>query len=102
MRAHVRELLARHYIVGHWNASQARCDKELREVWLEPIKGPLTYLAALHEIGHLVSQRCRRAEWMHEDEPAAWQWAIRNSRVLLPWWVYGRIDGFLREYELAP
>lgn len=102
MRAHVREVLSRHGIAGHWDARVARCNKVTREVWMEPIDGPLSYLVALHEIGHLVSGRCRRAQWMHEDEPAAWQWAIRNSRVTLPWWVYGRVDGFLREYGLKP
>jgi hypothetical protein len=46
---------------------------------IPPIRGQVTYLVALHEIGHLVGPG--RSGTRLEKEAAAWRWAVEHSLV---------------------
>lgn len=100
MRRHVRQLLARHRISARLTYScYEQAIPELREVRFQPIRGPWTYLIALHEIGHVVCKH-KEGSTMH-TEAAAWQWAVSHSKVPVPYTSFLRIATFLMGHKNA-
>lgn len=100
---HINALAARHRITvrrtKEWSTSEA--DLLSRQVFIaKRIRSGIDYLAALHEIGHIVDRTARRRDLRfcnaHEREPgrqvgyerllleaAAWAWAIKNARPVI-------------------
>lgn len=90
--AHLRELGAQHdidisWFKGDWRDSEARYVG--RSVKIQHPYTPRTYLAALHEFGHLLSPFAKRywntpSPEMHMAvEAVAWHWALANSHPQL-------------------
>jgi len=80
---HVDELCTQHGIV-RLNGSRGRAEVHRRNgrrtiaIRIPPVRGQVTYLVALHEIGHLVGPG--RSGARLEKEAAAWRFALRASR----------------------
>jgi hypothetical protein len=56
-----------------------RGDRRTIAIRIPPVRGQVTYLVALHEIGHLVGPG--RSGPRLEKEAAAWRWALAASLV---------------------
>ncbi len=86
------ELLARkHRILVHWRQQVDGFNEAhvaTRQVWCLPPSAPYLYLAALHELGHMVSRRSRSAGDAGQvltSEAAAWEWAVEQyDPTILP------------------
>lgn len=82
LQQHVAELTAQHWI--DWYDGKAEVanlwDDGNRTIHVPPIRGQVSYIVALHEIGHHVDA------WqgpLLDREMRAWQWAVCNSKVRL-------------------
>jgi len=94
--AHVNDLAERYHIRVRRSKEWATSEAELttRQVFIpRQIRNGIDYLAALHEIGHIVDPAARqrdvraaavtgrRAEYEKLlNEAAAWAWAVKNAR----------------------
>src|SRR6516162_5029609 len=65
------------------NYGQPSASYEVREIWIRPIRSPLAYATALHEIGHILGRYQMRFSGM-VSERWAWQWARRNALQWTP------------------
>jgi hypothetical protein len=87
MRQHIEELVARYEIHCRWDArrpADAYAIQDGPEIYIAPIRGQLSYAAALHEIGHII---CRYQQSHHSSlvrERWSWQWARENALVWTP------------------
>lgn len=93
---HVRELAEQHRVrlrwTKEWNTSEVNIPS--RQAFIpRRLRLGIEYLAALHELGHLVDRRSRthRHRWEYAagkdvdyehllDEAAAWAWALRAAK----------------------
>jgi hypothetical protein len=75
---HVRELADRHGVKIEHRGNGLACRSE-RWVTIPEVRGQVTYLLALHELGHVLmeSEPALRVD----QEVAAWEWAFDNSIV---------------------
>ncbi len=85
----VEKLAKRHRVRLWWHTQDGpEAHPGTRQVWLDPVVSPYTYLAALHELGHVVDQDSRRlgAKGLTMScEAAAWEWAFLHADpVVLP------------------
>lgn len=92
-------LCAEHGIEIRWsNGSRGRAWRRDRRVVLPPVRGEMSYLLALHEIGHIIGENPRLKL---DQEVAAWEWALAHydrepthacwrgiSNRLLSYWGY--------------
>ena len=82
---HISGLCAAHGIEREHGSRSGRAFQRGRgpartlHIRIPPINGQVTYLVALHEIGHLVGPG--RSATRLEKEAAAWRWAIGQSIV---------------------
>ena len=82
---HVSDLCTAHGIARGNGSRSGRAIQRGRgrtrtlHIRIPPIRGQVTYLVALHEIGHLVGPG--RSGTRLEKEAAAWRWAIEHSIV---------------------
>lgn len=116
--ASIDELAAEHKITVRPVSSRYRSESHIatRQVWVPPQRGPVDYLVALHEIGHIASPEARRqfrhyAELLTLDhelclEAAAWGWALQAAdRRLLNWMSrkhWTQIHALLGTYLVPP
>src|SRR5262245_55175083 len=78
-RLHVERLAERYdieIVVGD-NIS-ARASRRKRRIKIKPIRGQVTYLVALHEMGHVVGPN---PSLRLSQEVEAWKWALDHSVV---------------------
>ncbi len=81
---HVDELCALHGIL-RLSGSRGRAEVRRRNgtrtvaIRIPPVRGQVTYLIALHEIGHLIGPG--RSGTRLEKEAAAWRWALAEALV---------------------
>ena len=85
MHQHVISLCHQHGVAYTWcrrpTSSWAWFDGE--EVCIAPIKSPISYAVALHEIGHVLG-RYQQSKDLMVRERWAWQWARRNALMWKP------------------
>ncbi|MFM8528041.1 MAG: hypothetical protein ACKOPI_08465 [bacterium] len=80
--AHVRDLCEEHDIAIAGASSRGRAIRYVGgglEIAIPEIRGQVTYLIALHEIGHLVG--AGRSAPRLEAEANAWVWALDHTEV---------------------
>lgn len=108
-RQHIYQLAREHNVEVREHASRlddSYAQTELRYLYVPPINSQLTYMAALHELGHLASGHVGSAILPPRDilrqEGEAWQWALAHTmtRRIQPA-VARRMLGYLRTYERA-
>lgn len=77
LERHARELAAAHGVeLVHRGRGLAY--RRLRRITVPPIRGRMSYLVALHELGHVLGPNPRLRL---EQEVAAWQWALAHAIV---------------------
>ena len=84
MRQHIADVCAAHDIWARYddNVREAYAIREAygsaNEIMVPPIKSPITYAVALHQIGHLLGRN--QNSWLPMiRERWAWQWARVNA-----------------------
>jgi len=84
MADHVKKLLAE-YKLTLKDGREGRAWHRTKTVRLSPVKSVVTYLVALHEIGHVVYPKAHNGTRL-DKEYHAWQWALGRSivRTLTP------------------
>jgi hypothetical protein len=96
---HVESLCRSHEIALYYlqnRSEKSYALREVSEIFVAPIKSAVSYVVALHEIGHVLgrhqeSRRCMvRERW-------AWDWAKRNALVWTPV-MEKHADGSLKWY----
>lgn len=101
LEAHIRDLCEEHRIAIVGSSSRGKAIRYVGgdlEIAIPEIRGQVTYLIALHEIGHLVG--FGRSAPRLESEANAWIWALENTEVepteasLRS--IGKRLDGYLR------
>ncbi len=87
LEEHVRALAARRGVEVEFSASRrarafrAAPSRRLRaRIVVPPVRGQVSYLVALHELGHLLSPGNRSLRQL-EREADAWRFALRHSLV---------------------
>jgi hypothetical protein len=82
MHDHIMSLIEQYDIICHWVARppKAHAFWELEEVWIPKIKSQISYVTALHEIGHLRG-RHRASRWRMVRERDAWRWAKSHALI---------------------
>lgn len=99
--AHVDRLCGQHRI-RRLRGARGRAEVQRRNgtrvtaIRIPPVRGQVTYLIALHEIGHLVGPG--RSGTRLEREAAAWRYALRESLVRPTEATRRRIGRRLRSY----
>jgi antirestriction protein ArdC len=85
MRQHVIELCEQWDIVFHWHpdARKAWAIHAFEEISIPPIRSPITYATALHEIGHIRGHNQRSHKKMVRER-GAWRWARANALLWTP------------------
>lgn len=85
MGQHVTALCAEHDITISWcrRPTEAWAVIDFEEICIPPIKSPISYATALHEIGHILGQYQRSKHEMVRER-WAWQWAKRNALMWTP------------------
>jgi hypothetical protein len=117
MHEHVVSLLQEYEIICNRIArpTRAYASFELWEVWIPHIKSPISYVSALHEIGHIMGRhRASRRRMVRERD--AWRWAKahaliwtgpmeKHRRVSLAWYetsiAAGRISPLCKFAEMT-
>jgi hypothetical protein len=82
LEAHIRDLCDKYEIAIAGSSSRGRAIRYVGgglEIAIPEIRGQVTYLIALHEIGHLVG--AGRSAPRLESEANAWVWALENTEV---------------------
>ena len=76
--AHIASFAASHDIefIGH--SSGGRAWRRTKRVAIRPVKSPVTYAIALHELGHVLGQQSGRCI---DTELQAWEWARAHAVV---------------------
>jgi len=82
MRDHVYALAAAHGVTVEHRRAGGRAWRRSRRISIAPVRSGITYLGALHELGHVVSDGQRGGRRM-EREADAWRWALDNAAVEL-------------------
>lgn len=112
MEAHVEELCDRYEIELTGSSARGRAIRwrgGRLAISIPPIRGQVSYLIALHEIGHLVGPG--RSAPRLEAEANAWLWALEHSAVeptqATRRSIVRRLDGYLawarnRQYRRVP
>ena len=77
MAAHVEKLAADNGITVGSHSSCGRAWKRKRLVNIRPVKSPVTYAVALHEIGHVLGKDQSKNRLY--AEAGAWAWAVENA-----------------------
>lgn len=80
----VEALAKRHRVKIWWHTQDGTPEAHIgtRQVWLHSVDSPYHYLAALHELGHVIDRDARR---LHDKgatltcEAAAWEWAFVHA-----------------------
>ena len=54
-----------------------RGDRRRRRIKIKPVRGPVSYAIALHEIGHVLGPR--QTGLRLDQEVGAWEWAMQNA-----------------------
>ena len=80
MRAHVERISKVNGIAI--NYGQPSASYEVREIWIRPIRSPLAYATALHEIGHILGRYQMRFSGM-VSERWAWRAGVNISALAL-------------------
>ncbi|HET7380956.1 MAG TPA: hypothetical protein VFJ24_13005 [Gaiellales bacterium] len=98
---HIAALCARHAIDwsvgGRGRAEVVGSGKRRRyRIRTPPVRGQVSYLVALHEIGHLVGPG--RSGTRLAKEAAAWHWALQTSNIEPTQATRRRIGAKLRSY----
>ena len=57
----------------------AYAEVEERNIHIYPIKSTITYVTALHEIGHVLCDSARNTSSELTSEALAWRWAEENT-----------------------
>ena len=87
LEAHIAELCARHGIERNplpGPLGRMPCAiHETGEIWIRPIRSALSYVMALHEIGHIVG-RHQGSPLRRIRETYAWRWARSAALVWTP------------------
>jgi hypothetical protein len=85
MREHVIKLCQQWGIVTNWcdRPSKAWAAPALQEIGFAPIKSAISYVTALHEIGH-VRGHYQRSRHRMVRERWAWRWARANALIWTP------------------
>jgi hypothetical protein len=80
LQEHVASICAQHDIPVQQCARLSRCRAwyGAEEIMIAPIKSPISYAVALHEIGHILG-RHQRSRRVLVRERWAWEWARRNA-----------------------
>lgn len=78
--AHVRTLASRHDVeIVHRHGGRGIAYRRTRTITIPEIRGQVTYLIAMHEIGHIAVRP--EPKLRLSQEVAAWQWALDNSAI---------------------
>lgn len=108
-RATPAELREHALLIAHNNGFKVR--QELyqagqAQVWLKerivicaPIRSALTYFIVLHELGHVLNDRSRKAKTVLWSEWEAWQWAVDRALIHPPNPIKRRIGEYLKTYH---
>ena len=82
MRAHIGHLCRSSGIEINYGIHPS-ASREVREVWLRPVRSDRAYASALHETGHILGRyQHSRVELICEKW--AWAWARRNALCWTP------------------
>jgi len=84
MQRHAEQLCRDHEI--DWRANRTRnayCFIDLRNIYTPPIRGPVSYGAVMHEIGHILG-RHNGSRHVMTREVWAWRWARANALLWTP------------------
>jgi len=74
--AHINAIADTHEISIGGHSSGGRASRRNRTIKIRPVKSPVTYAIALHELGHVLGeQRGRRVD----KEVQAWEWARAHA-----------------------
>jgi hypothetical protein len=76
---HVVELAEAHGLLIRERRPGGRATPSLRLIEIGPVRGPVSYYVALHEIGHCVGRG--RSAPLLEGEANAWEWAIDHAMI---------------------
>jgi len=87
-REHVDRLIEQFGLVVLWAANENECAADEGIVFIEPVECDVSYLIALHEIGH---SQTRKKQGILNDERLAWEWVMDNieEAVDRDAWAYG-------------
>ncbi len=77
MARHVALLCENNNILLRTYQGGGRAWTKVKLIQINPIRGPVSYFLALHEIGHLIGEG--RSAPKLEMEANAWMWALENS-----------------------
>ena len=85
MQQHIAELVERHEIIVSWcrTPTKAWGSRGIYEVQIAPAKSDVSYVAALHEIGHLLGQHQESRDSVVRER-WAWRWARKNAHMWTP------------------
>jgi len=79
MRKHVADLCERHNILCSPSYGRhAYAIREVQEICIPPIKSPVSYATAMHEIGHILGHH-QNSKRVLTREHWAWDWARSNA-----------------------
>lgn len=78
---HFHYLAATHRVWVEYREGHGLAWRRARKVAIPPIRGVVSYLVALHELGHVVGSHQSRSTPMLEREAWAWRWALESSAV---------------------
>ncbi len=77
-QAHIERLANDHSVGVGSHASGGRAFRRSRRVNIRPVKSPVTYAIALHELGHVLGHQSGRRI---DKEVQAWEWAKAHALV---------------------
>ena|SRR5262245_43112319 len=82
LQQHVFGLCKRHAITIYWckRCSQSYSVREVDEITIAPIRSPISYATALHEIGHHLGSH-QTSQFVIVRERWAWRWARGNALI---------------------
>lgn len=87
-------------ITIEWYTGGGRAIRSRRLVRLSPVRGEVSYLVALHEIGHVLGSN---PPLRLDQEVAAWEWALDHydqEPTSAAWRsIAKRLDSYRRSYE---
>jgi hypothetical protein len=86
MRGHLERLCHEHQIACYIDRKRLSASYSLREcdeIRIAPIRGPLSYATALHEVGHMLGQYQQSLSVMVRER-WAWHWARKNALFWTP------------------
>jgi hypothetical protein len=85
MQQHVKTLTEGQDITVRWiqRPGRGQSAREWRETFVAPVKSPISYIVALHEIGHLLGRHQGSSRVMVRER-WAWKWARQNALIWAP------------------